>query len=172
MDKEYLLFLPIEPCLIGDTFEPGVPLPLHCTLLHWFRVRERFTFSAVHESLSTVAHAGFAENPLSPLRKMRLVSEKASLFGPNNDIPVHELQWSEGLRLLHERVLYALGAQVIHCEPRWIGSGWHPHVTTTDGREFAPGMSHAPTQFVCLERDERKARKVVSFYIIPPQEPH
>lgn len=120
----------------------------------WFALDGVLTFNHLNARLASLVRDGSHQNT-------RLVSSRPVLFGPNNDVPVHVLENSESLNLLHTRTLILLGA--VGSLPKdlcWIGAGYRPHVTNTD-REFAPGMEHVPEHLALVRKDADGQKEVV-----------
>lgn len=157
MKSEYLLLLPIESFLVGDTHKPGEPLPLHCTIIYWFQLGYGHTLEEITTSLQGIASMEYFEDVI-------LVSKEPALFGPENDVPVHILERREHLTLLHTLVFTLLATvRSLPSELKWAGAGYSPHVTSTD-QEFLPGTEHHPRELVLIERDENKLRKVIATF--------
>jgi hypothetical protein len=154
MNSEYLVLLPVEPFRRFDSYPAGKSLPLHCTVMHWFRIRSAASYVALNKKLALLASkvdAGAIE----------LVSHEPALFGPNNDVPVHVLQRNERLNLLHTEILLFLALiKSVPEERRWVGAGYRHHVTSTD-KAFGPGQKYVPKHLVLVERGEDK-NKIVS----------
>ena len=166
MANDYLLALDVEPFTLGQSFVPGQPLPLHCTLMHWFQFREGRDFSHLDREISSairIAHYDI----LSCMRAQHLISDQAALFGPKNDVPVHTLERTNRLFHLHIKIFNMLkNIGVRHSELRWVGENWRPHVTTTD-RAFEPGSEHMATTIAVIARTEEKQRSVIAVYELP-----
>ncbi|HEY0010567.1 MAG TPA: hypothetical protein VGB97_01475 [Candidatus Paceibacterota bacterium] len=152
MEREYLLLLPIEPFSIGDTFESGAQLPLHCTVMYWFKPGWGNMLEAITESLKAVALINLAD--------IKLISTMPARLGPKRDISVHLFERDPPLLYLHTAVLLLLAK--MNSLPRDLklaGAGYVPHVTSTD-RAFPPGSECFPRELVLIERGEDGAKKV------------
>lgn len=148
--SEYLLVLPIEPVPLGTSYPPGVSLPLHCTLMQWFKT------SGDPDLAAEVSAAGVKSGCIE---LVSLALDRA--FGPKANVPVHVLERDEDLNLLHTRLLVLLAALPSDfSELRWIGAGYRPHVSDTEGRSFAPHTRHACKHVALIERDPDKVKTV------------
>ena len=155
MKTEYLLALPIEPVPIEGVYPKGTSLPLHCTLMHWFCRGPRQTQVALLQKLDEIARA-------VPWKSIELVSDHPALFGPNRDIPVHALAEDEPLTLLHNRIFsYLAAARCDFKELRFVGAGYHPHVSESGIAAFSPGCRYHPESIVLIGRGEDGARTVI-----------
>lgn len=157
MNSEYLILLPVEPLRRFDSYPAGQSLPLHCTVMHWFRIRSVASYMALNKKLELLA-SGVKPGAIE------LVSHEPALFGPNNDVPVHVLQRNERLNLLHTEILLFLALiKSVPEERRWVGAGYRPHVTNTD-KAFEPGQKYVPKHLVLVERSEDKNKIVRGGY--------
>lgn len=144
MKREFFLILPIGSCDLGDVYPKGAPLPLHCTLMHWFEFKDESGYREMFKDLESFVDDEF--------RDIELVSKGPALFGPNNDVSVHVLERTDALHILHNRVFSVLAKlDALPQELRWIGAGWNPHVTDCD-RVFSPGERHTPNELILVER--------------------
>jgi hypothetical protein len=157
MNREYLVVLPVEPFTRGRSHPTGQSLPLHCTVMHWFRLHPEVSFAALNNKLTVLAcwvETGSIE----------LVSQEPALFGPENDVPVHVLERNERLNLLHTELLLFLASIKSAPEQRkWVGAGYRPHVTSTD-KAFAPGQKYVSKHLVLVERGGDKNKIVTAGY--------
>lgn len=157
MHNEYLVVLPIEPMQLGDQYPVGTPLPLHCTVMPWFRLQPSIDFAALNAVLSRLACTGKDE--------VELVSEAPKLFGPKNNIPVHILRGNEWLERLHAELLrYLVAAQSTPVDVRWVGTGYRPHVTDTVTTAFTSGSRCVPQGLVLIERGDDRIKRVKRCY--------
>jgi hypothetical protein len=155
---EYLLLLPIGKLHMNDLFIKDEPLPLHCTLMHWFSLGRDLPLTSLDTYLEDLA--GGVGAPVE------LVSREPALFGPENKTPVHILEQNHRLMELHAhlfRFLDKLGC--VPKAPQWIGEGYRPHVSTVEGRAFAPGMRYKAQQLALIGRkSEDKSKTVKAIY--------
>ncbi len=122
----FCIALEIDPVRIGDAYSP---VPLHCTLMHWFRSTR--SAKSVEEMLRFVC---------SDHKPIELLSRQHELFGPNKDIPVIVIERNDALYRLHCDLYVMLrAANTEFSELRFVGSKYRPHVTTQKGRAFKPG---------------------------------
>jgi hypothetical protein len=160
---EYLIVLPIEPTPVRQIYPQGQSLPLHCTLMHWFRTSSG-GLTELDKGIERIALEATFE-------QIELVSERADLFGPGNTVPVHVLAENQPLKALHEKVLSFLEEiDSLPEEQRWIGEGYRPHVTDTEFRHFPPGTRFRPTNLALIGRSEDRDKLVISSYLLggPP----
>jgi len=134
--RTFLFVFEIEPIVAGEVYER---LPLHATLVHWFKT-----------DLSANEVLALTRDVFEKAAPIELVSEAPALFGHEHDIPVHTLAYNARVRALHWKLLQKLfHARVDHTEPKFIGHGYSPHVTPRPGRAFVPG-SRARVTYVYL----------------------
>lgn len=151
MAPEYLVALPIDDMRVGSEYPPGIPIPLHCTLMHWFRHKPH---PIELDNLLYVLADGVSQGSIE------FISRAPALFGPKNDVPVHVLWRNERLLLLHTELLISLAhADSLPEERRWVGAGYRPHVATVD-RPFSPGQRHSPSELVLIRRGEDMVKEV------------
>lgn len=149
------MLIPIEKFQRGDLFEEKEPLPLHCTLMHWFSLEdEDFSERKVRGMLEIIC-ARFGKESIE------LYSQERALFGPNDDVPVSVLARNQDLNFLHTSLLIELAKEHAKLkELRWVGAGYRAHATDVEGRSFPVGASHKSTHLVLMSRGEDKARRV------------
>ena len=149
--RTYLFVLEVETMQVGAVYKS---LPLHCTLMHWFNA------SITPEDLIKKVTSVFKDR--SPIE---LVSDAPAMFGKNNNIPVHTVIMTQTLQELHEELFSALnnlGAK--HNEPAFVGSGFHPHVTTHGEQSFPPESRIVTRNAYLVEalNKERLIKKIVA----------
>lgn len=150
MENEYLFVLPVEEIEVGATIPAGVLLPLHCTMMRWFRFGRSDSWEKISKYLGDL--------PPSRFKGIELVSKKPALFGPDTNVPVHVLEKNKPLLLLHTEILSLLKeADSLPSEIELVGTGWRPHVTSTD-KEFLPGTRYVPDKLMLIERNQRGER--------------
>lgn len=150
---EYLIVLPIDPMPEGTSYRCGESLPLHCTVMHWFKRDVGCDKDRFHNDILFITNTS---------QTIELISEVSALFGPASDVPVYVLQRNVDLLLLHTR-LFKFLAEVHSLPDRldWIGAGYRPHVTTCNGRSFTPGTTHKAESLVLIERKDDGTKVVV-----------
>lgn len=145
MNNECLVLLPIEKMSIGDMYPQG-KLPLHCTLMPWFRILEEH-LRGLRDKLMSLASSVTEKSIV-------LVPERQESFGPDKNVPVHVLRQDERLSLLHTEILVFLAERnSLPKELRWVGAGYQPHVTPTGGWSMF-GTHHISKHLVLIERGE------------------
>lgn len=155
MSTEYLVVLPVES--IRRDLEYRDSLPLHCTVMPWFRLKEDVRYVALSNFL---LHAACGVNALE------LVSDRPELFGPHNDVAVHVLKHNAQLNQLHTRLLIFLaGIESLPNRELWrfVGADYRPHVSDAGGRSFSSDSRYAPKHLVLIKR-ENGIKQVVQAY--------
>lgn len=140
--KAFLLALEITPMETHRSYPKG--LPLHCTVLHWFRTEA--DESKVLETATGV---------IQTTPPIELVAGEEAWFGPSNgpqNISVNRiLPTPEHLRL-HYRLCAAIGTLGLeHTEPAYILNGYNPHVTKQAEGQFVEGSRHISTATYLVE---------------------
>lgn len=152
--RAFLVAFEVEPVVMGRVYET---LPLHCTLMHWFRTK--LDHHAIKHVVGLVCytngplflHAGGIEN-----------------FGPQKTIPVSVIRETRDLMALHTKIHQVLlDLSVTFVEPQYVGEGYRPHVTVTDGRFFPVRDSmRVLNGYVvqALNASELKEKKIVASF--------
>lgn len=152
----YLLALEVEPIEVGKVY---VALPLHCTVVHWFR-----SDRSPAEILRAVTGIANTQTPVN------IMSGKPALFGADKDVPVNLLENDQVIRELHHALRQAikpLGVEEV--QPQWSGTGYIPHVTRQSSGRFEQGRSVTSRKLYIVEAlvpDELQQKKVVSKIIL------
>lgn len=152
----YLLALEIEPVEIGKVY---VALPLHCTVVHWFR-----SDKTPAEILKAVTPVATTTAPLE------LISGPEDMFGKDKDVPVNRLLNDEKLMAFHKRLhktLQQIGA--IDVDPVWTGDGFNMHVTRQRSGRFEEGRRFTARKLYLAEAllpDELQQKKITSKLIL------
>jgi 2'-5' RNA ligase len=131
--RAFLFVLEITPLQVHRIYPRG--LPLHCTVLHWFRTQA--------DGRDVLDRAAGIIKQTSPIR---LTSQREAWFGlsegPRN-ILVNLIQPTTGFRHLHASLLGAMNELgVEHTEPTYTGDGFHAHVTKQEEGQFVEGSQH------------------------------
>lgn len=152
----YLLALEIEPVEIGKVY---VALPLHCTVVHWFR-----SDKSPADIIKAITPLVTATPPLE------LISGPADMFGKDKDVPVNRLIQDEKLMEFHKtlhKVLQQIG--VVDVEPMWTGDGFNMHVTRQRSGRFEEGRQFTARKLYLAEAllpDELQQKKIISKLIL------
>jgi 2'-5' RNA ligase len=155
----YLLALEIEPVEVGKVY---VALPLHCTVVHWFRSEK-----SPADILKAITQQVTATPPLE------LISGPADLFGKEKDVPVNRLLEDERLMEFHKSLhstLQSIG--VIDVEPMWSGDGFNMHVTRQRSGRFEEGRRFTARKLYLAEAllsDELQQKKITAKLILKGQ---
>jgi len=157
MAIEYLVALPIDKMRHGDTYRHGESLPLHCTLMHWFRLDEEQSDLRTRLSQKLTSIAGSREHDSVKMR-----SGGRALFGPQGDVPVTLLHRNVPLELMHTELLLFLALwQSAPKVLQWIGAGYRPHVADVNGHMFAPHRQRTARTLVLAERVDGGTKTIV-----------
>lgn len=152
----YLLALEVEPIEVGKVY---VALPLHCTVLHWFR-----SHKTPAEVLRAVADIANRQAPIE------IISGEPALFGVDEDVPVNRLDDDDDIRSLHRALRIALQPLgVVDVQPQWSGEGYVPHVTRQSSGRFEQGRRVVSRKLYIVEAlvpEELQQKKVVSKLIL------
>lgn len=148
----YLLALEIEPVEVNRVY---VALPLHCTVVHWFR-SEKPPAEIIRAINSIVADT-------SPVE---LISGKADQFGENKDVPVNLIENDETILVLHKTLHMALQRiGVVDVVPKWTQDGFIPHVTRQRSGRFEEGRRFTARKLYLTEAlipEELQQKKIIS----------
>lgn len=152
----YLLALEIEPVEVGRVY---VALPLHCTIMHWFR-SER----SPADILKAITPVIDAQEPFT------LESGTAAMFGLEKDVPVNQIANETEVRVLHEKLLEALKPYISEdIAPQWRGNGYSPHVTRQRSGRFEEGRKVLVNRLYLAEAmapDQLQQKKIIDKYFM------
>ena len=128
----YLIVLEVTPLKIGATYDM---IPLHCTLVHWFWLKQ--APEEVAKRLEAI---------LSNTASVTLKAGTEQVFtGKNKNgelvpVTVNDIELTPELRNLHEQVCAVLeGMNVHYSEPQYVHDGFRPHVTHQKDGQLSPG---------------------------------
>lgn len=158
----YLLVFEIEPITPFATY---TTIPLHCTLMPWFRVSDE---AALHTMLETVFDAA---EPIT------LIAEGADSFGPldgSYTVAVNHIHKTPTLMQLHMTLygeLEKLGAAFD--EPAFCGEAFEPHVTECMGLQFVEGSRHHARRVHLIEtlaadHLAQAPKRIVTTFVLSP----
>lgn len=157
-DVMYLVALPIEPMPVGSEYPDGEPLPMHCTLMHWFTLGHKDKEEYVVAFIEALACGVGAQG-------IELVSERRALFGSNKDVPVVVLKPNALLNEMHTELLLSLASRRSGSgHTSWIGAGYCAHVADAHGWSFNLGSVHVATELVLVRRDDEKVKRIVKSF--------
>ena len=159
MKKEFAVVLPVDLLEVGTHFDPYVPLPLHCTLMRWFKVTDEGMLDMAINQIGQLAMS-------VPSEGIQLLSGELQYFGANLDVPVRIVEDNEILNVLHMRMLSTLrdvGVQVKH--PEWSGIGYRPHVRTIGDNLFPRGTTYFAKTMTVVSRGERRQKEVIREFV-------
>ncbi len=145
-----------------ESYPAGMSLPLHCTLMHRFRLdKEQSDLrSRLSTKLSSIAWS-------REHGSVKLRSSHRALFGPHGDVPVTLLHRSESLELMHTELLLFLAEWLSSpSQIQWIGAGYRPHVADVNGRMFGPRRQRTARTLILVERIDDGTRIVVEVHKI------
>lgn len=140
----YLIVLEITPLKVNGTYDM---LPLHCTLVHWFwlkqepeEVAQRLK-SVLSDTSSVVLRAG-AEQIFTGKNKN----------GERMPVTVNDIELTPELQNLHEQVCAILeDMDVRYSEPQYVHNGFHPHVTHQKDGQLVPDEARISTKLYLVE---------------------
>jgi len=140
----YLIILEVTPLKVGGTYDM---LPLHCTLVHWFWLRQ------TPEEVTKLLNAALSSSSHVLLR----TGKEQQFTGKNKNgqvvpVTVNDIEITPELRSLHERVcaeLEAMGAR--YSAPQYVHDGFHPHVTHQKDGRLTPGETRESTRLYLIE---------------------
>jgi 2'-5' RNA ligase len=148
----YLLALEIEPVEVNKVY---VALPLHCTVVHWFRSEK--PPAEIIRAINVVV----TETP-----PVELISGKPDLFGKDKDVPVNQIENDNSVRAFHKKLHTALQRiGVADAVPKWTQDGFRPHVTRQRSGRFEEGRSHTARKLYLTEAllpDELQQKKIIA----------
>lgn len=142
--KAYLLALEIAPIVIDKTYES---LPLHCTLMHWFRIDAIDDFIQqvnvlVGAKTAPELHIGEPDD-FTGITKTGVISVK-----------VNKVRKTDELNDLHETIAtIAESLGVEYVMPQYIHAGYVPHVTHQGADQLSYGDEVQATSLYVAEAD-------------------
>lgn len=152
----YSLALEIEPVEVNRVY---VALPLHCTVVHWFRSEK-----SPAEIVKAVTPIALDTPPLE------LVSGEEALFGFEKDVPVNLLVDDEQLMAFHKHLHAALQkVGITDVVPMWTGDGFNMHVTRQRSGRFEQGRRFTARKLCVIEAmlpDELQQKKILAKLIL------
>lgn len=152
----YLLALEVEPIEVGRVY---VALPLHCTVVHWFRSEK-----SPAEVLRAVTNIASTQAPIE------IISGEPALFGADKDVPVNLLENDDVIRELHHALRQAIKSLGIEeVQSQWSDDGYVPHVTRQSSGRFEQGRRVVSRKLYIVEAlvpEELQQKKVVSKLIL------
>jgi 2'-5' RNA ligase len=148
----FLLALEIEPVLVNKVY---VALPLHCTVVHWFRSNK-----SPANVLTAITDIVQQQAPIE------LVSGAPDLFGVDKDVPVNLLVNEQEVHDFHARLHDALQEMgITDVSVQWTKDGFTPHVTRQKSGRFETGRSFTATKLYLVEAmmaDKLQQKKVIA----------
>lgn len=148
----YLLALEVEPVEVSKAY---VALPLHCTVVHWFRSEK-----PPAEIIRAITEIVSSTPPLE------IISGKPDLFGKDKDVPVNRIEKDETILELHKTLHTALQRiGVTDVVPEWTQDGFIPHVTRQRSGRFEEGrriVAHKLYLTEALIPDELQQKKIIA----------
>lgn len=156
MKRAYMVVLEIEPVSVGTVY---VALPLHCTVVHWFR-----------SDCVPAQIGGTIEPIIRATQPLHLVSSASALFGLDQDIPVNVLEENLALRNFHHALLDGLKTLgVEHTHDEWVAAGYRPHVTRQRSGFFEVRRTHLARRAYLVEAmipETLQQKKIISKIVL------
>lgn len=141
----YLMILEVTPLNVGKTY---AMLPLHCTLVHWFRMEldpANFT-----EKLEMVAR-NFAPLDLTAATEAIYTGKTKQGVIP---VTVNIVELTQDLKELHFQICEKLDELGVHyTAPQYVKEGYTPHVTVQNGEKLPIGVTHTSAAIYLVEAD-------------------
>lgn len=125
-------------------------LPLHLTLVHWFE-----TVYNPEEIASRAKHL------LQTVGATAVSATNASMFGPNENVPVMEVEKSAGLLKIHRALLASLEGTDARLRDYWLGDDWRPHVSDKPNGKLALGETILVDSVDLIQRDRRLGTRTI-----------
>lgn len=148
----YLLALEIEPVAVNRVY---MALPLHCTVVHWFRSEK-----SPADIVKAITPIITATPPLE------LISGEPAMFGQEKDVPVNRLQNDKPILDLHKKLHQTLqNIGVMDAVPKWTGEGFNTHVTRQRSGRFEQGRRFTANKVYLAEAlipDDFQQKKIIS----------
>ncbi len=140
----YLIILEITPLKVGGAYDT---LPLHCTLVHWFWLKQE------PEEVTKRLEAVLSNTAPVSLR----VGTEQAFTGKNKNgelvpVTVNDVELTPELRKLHEQVCTVLKSMDVHySEPQYVHDGFHPHVTHQKDGQLSPSEIRRSAKLYLVE---------------------
>ncbi len=149
---EKLIISTLEPVEVGDTFPS---LPLHVTLMPWFKIEGTNNLRGLNRYLALIA---------SKRSQLELTGKNLDKFGPKRDVDVRVLEDTKKLRKLHGDLVAVVGWSEGTCESPYIRGNYAPHVSFVNGVSLDEGELVKADALQLIDRDlvthERTVEKV------------
>lgn len=147
-ESTYLVVIPIDELRDRDHFPEGTSLPLHCTVMPWFRIGPEVNMRGIIPALAELS--SFLPAPIT------LTGTGRDRFGPERDVPVTRVYEPLGLMALHA---YLCGlvppGDSVDGNRRWTGRNYRPHVSdASDGSSFAVGCTFEAKTIALVQRSD------------------
>lgn len=140
----YLIILEITPLNAKDTYDM---LPLHCTLVHWFWLKQ--------EPEEVAQRLRAAVRGTAPI--VLKVGPEKIFSGKNKDgalvpVTVNVIELTPELRTVHEQACMALeDMDVRYSAPQYVHDGFNPHVTHQKDGQLLPGDERRSAKLYLIE---------------------
>jgi len=122
-------------------------LPLHCTLVHWFWLKQE-----PEEVTKRLVSASGNAAPIDLKAGAEQVFTGKNKNGESVPVTVNDIELTPELRNLHEQVCAALGDMgVRYSEPQYVHEGFHPHVTHQKDGQLSPGEVRRSAKLYLVE---------------------
>lgn len=152
----YLIALELDPATVGQQYNS---LPLHCTLMHWFRFDGGPAL--LQDTLTKV---------LSSQKPITLTGTETHEYGPLLVVATM-VRLTDELTTLHTNLYRSLNdLGVRYVEPAWVGDGFEAHVTKQGETMLQAGESKASsTAFLVVAEgpEYQYPRTVIARFSLP-----
>lgn len=154
--QSYFIVLPVDTIDVGHAYDK---LPLHCTVMPWFKTRK-----SPEEVLQCVHWEARRSGPIILKRK------GMAFIGINQDVPVDLVDLNPNLSTLHIRLFAHLrdfGVEFLY--PQWVDLGYRPHITRVDSRQMQAGIDIWSNALYCIQQmdhDQLKRKKAIAAFAL------
>jgi 2'-5' RNA ligase len=140
----YLIILGISPLKLKGSYDM---LPLHCTLVHWFWLKQEPDELA--KRLSTVLSIAAPVVLKAGTEQVFTGKNKSGEIVP---VTVNDIELTFELQNLHEQVCAVLeDMDADYSEPQYVHGGFHPHTTHQRDGRLLPGEIRKTTTVYLIE---------------------
>ena len=137
---------------LDKTSPVNTKIPLHLTLLHWFKTED------TPDKL--VTDLGKTAQNFEPIKTY---ATEEAVFGSDDNIPVMRLERTPGLLQLHLALIGLAKSCGAEFDERWVGeANWNPHVTHKSDKRLEVGDKVVIDEIDLIKRDPGGIRQIVT----------